>query len=369
MKRDPNIKTLAKLFFTAAVICTIAAQNIHAQASEDNQSVEHAFGLLAQVKKANKFITTLDSLSSVDLPVGIASRDDKNAENYAILISKVTLEGGHTYLDAYMAFTIPGTQKKVAFAGKNIPFSFNGGIFGGAKLYLVSDFEVPLSKSISLTLIGGGQTSVTWGCHGFEEMDISAGVAFDPTVFVPENPDGTIKNGKLATSFRTTITNWDDLLVGVSLEPFQLKALKGVGFSVTNAVLDLSDFANPSGISFGPKQQEVYSIGGGMETWQGVYIQDVQVSLPPQFRKKGSEGQGADSAHAGRITFYAQNVLVDGLGFTGTLGVSNLMALDEGDMQGWDFSVEDFLIDIQANELVAGQFNGQIRCPQLGNCM
>lgn len=244
----------------------LTARKAMAQENGGGGDVEHAFGLLAQVKKANKFITTLDSLSSVDLPVGIASRDDKNAENYAILISKITLEGGQTYLDAYMAFTVPGTQKKVAFAGKNIPFSFNGGIFGEAKLYLVSDFEVPLSKSISLELIGGGQTSVTWGCHGFEEMDISASVAFDSTVFVPENPDGSIKNGKLGASFRASITGWDDLLVGISLEPLQLRALKGVGFKVTNAVLDLSDTRNPAGIRFGPKQQGMYSIGGNMET-------------------------------------------------------------------------------------------------------
>lgn len=379
MRPKRYIKSFAKLFFIAGITCVIAVQNIYAQVNENIQSVEEAFNLLDQVIKADKFITRLDSLYTIDLPVGIGAKDSVNAENYTIVIHQLMVEDGLTYIDAYMAFKIPGTTKKVAFAGKEIPISFNGGIFDEAKLFLVSDFNVPLTKNIDLILRGKGQTSVTIDCFGFKEMDLFADVLFDSTMFVSENPDGTIKNEQLTTSFRTTITNWNNLLVGVSLKPFQLKALKGVGFSVNSAVLDLSDFTNPSGIAFGEAYQNGYFIDGNQKLWQGIYIRDVQVRLPPQFRKKNSKEIQADSVlmvqdstyvpsdsvYKGRTTFYSQNIIIDELGFTGMLGASKLMTLDEGDMQGWDFSVENFLIDIQSNELVAGQFSGQIRIPKM----
>ncbi len=348
------------------------------KATEDSAGVNKAFALLNAVKKANRFITRLDSSYVVDLPVGIASNDSKDAEKFAIIISEIKVREGETFLTAYMAFTVPGTAKKVAFRGKDIPFSFEGGFKGPAKLDLVSDFDVPLSNTTKLILKGGGLTSVTCDCNGFKEMQLSADLLFDSTMFIPENPDGTLKkNTPLKTSIETTLTDWDDLMIGVSLEPFQVKGINGVGFSINNAVLDLSDKKNPAGIVFNQYHQSTYFIDGDINIWQGLYIQDAQIRLPMQFRKKTAEELASDSAmmaenpglslsdsvSTGRLTFFAQNLLVDELGFTAKLGADRLMTLDEGDLGGWAFSVENFLLDIQASRLVAGSFSGQIYVP------
>jgi hypothetical protein len=347
---------------------------------EDTSEVNFAHKLFDQVKAADRFITHLDSSYVVDLPVGIVSRDSKEAEKYAIIVSELKLRGGQTFLTAYMAFTVPGTTRKIAFKGTDIPFSFTGGIQGEAVLELVSDFDVELSQNIDLVLRGNGNTRVKWDCFGFREMDIMADVLFDSAFFVPENPDGSLKNGSLRTSFRTTITDWNNLMVGVTLEPFQMKGLKGIGFSITNAVLDLSDFRNPANISFSPNYQTDYFIDGDPNIWQGFYIQEAEIRMPPQFRKKsaaelqsdstlqasnqGGTMQLPESLPAGRLTFYAQNLFIDELGFTGRLAASRLMTLDEGSLGGWAFSVEDFAIDIQCNRLVAAGFSGQINVPQ-----
>lgn len=366
-----------RLLLTAIITLLCNPISILAQASEQNEEVVKAFSLLEQVKSADKFINTLDSLYTIDLPVGIGAKGNKDQEKYAIIISEIMVEGGNTYLDAYMAFTVPGTTKKVAFKGTKIPFSFNGGIFDIATLYLVSDFDVPISPNVDFVMKGNGKTSVTWDCFGYKEMQLTADILFDSALIVPENPDGTLANRALRSTISTTITDWNDMLVGITLEPFQLKALKGVGFSVTNAVWDMSDFKNPAGIQFGSTHQSTYFIDGNPAIWQGAFLQEAQVRLPPQFRKKNSEELKADSVlastdstykmvdsvYAGRIKFYAKNLLIDELGFTAKLGTSGLMTLDEGDMNGWGFSVENFLIDIEANQLLAGQFSGQIRVP------
>lgn len=320
---------------------------------EDTSEVNIAHQLLNQVKAADRFITHLDSSYVVDFPVGIVSRDAKEAEKYAIIVSEMKLRDGQTFLTAYMAFTVPGTTKKIAFKGTDIPFSFTGGIQGEAILELVSDFDVELSKNIDLVLRGNGNTKVKWDCFGFREMDIMADVLFDSAFFIPENPDGSLKNDPLRTSFQTTITDWNNLMVGVSLEPFQMKGLKGVGFSITNAVLDLSDFRNPANIAFSANYQTDYFIEGNPNIWQGFYIQEAQIRLPQQFRKKSASELQADSVlmandttgtlktsdsiSTGRLTFYAQNLFIDELGFTGRLAASRLMTLDEGSLGGWAF--------------------------------
>lgn len=374
-------------YFLALVLALVYGQivdysNISAQTKgdivqENKSEVDYAFQLLQEVIEADKFLSRLDSLYTIDLPVGIGAKGDKNKEKYAIIISRISLQEGQTFLDAYMAFTIPGTEKRVAFKGVEIPFSFNGGVFDAAKLFLVSDFNIPLSANTELILKGEGKSSVTIDCHGFRQMDITADINFDSSMFVTENADGTINNKALKTSFQTSVTNWNDLLVGISLEPFQLRQLPGVGFKVTNAVLDLSDFRNPNGISFGPRHNSDYFIEGNHDIWQGTFIQDVQVRLPVQFRKKTNVEREADSVSASqdssnvstdttfrRITFYSKNILIDELGFSGTLAATQLMTLKEGDMQGWNYSIENFLLDVQANQLVAGQFNGQILVPE-----
>jgi hypothetical protein len=351
------------------------------KATEDSAGVNKAFALLNAVRKADRFITKLDSSYVIDLPVGIAVNNSKDAEKFAIIISEIKVREGETFLTAYMAFTVPGTAKKVAFMGKDIPFSFEGGFKGPAKLDLVSDFDVPLSNTTKLVMKGGGLSSVTCDCNGFKEMQLSADLLFDSTLFIPENPDGTLKqNTALKTSFETTLTDWNDLMIGVTLEPFQLKGLKGVGFSINNAVLDLSDKKNPAGIVFNQQYQSNYFIDGDINIWQGLYIQDAKIRMPMQFRKKTGEELATDSAMmaenpelsisdsiaTGRLTFFAQNLLIDELGFTAKVGADRLMTLDEGDLGGWAFSVDNFLLDIRASQLVAGSFSGQIRVSQLG---
>ncbi len=375
------IKYICAVIFLLSSFTSTALLKASETVDEDTATVNLAHRLLAEVKAADRFINKLDSTYVLDFPVGIKTLDSQEAEKYAIIISEMTLEDGETYLTAYMAFTVPGTTKKIAFKGTHIPFSYSGGINGDVTLELVSDFDVALTNNIDLILKGDGGTKVKWDCFGFKEMDISADVLFDSTLFIPENDDGTLKTGTaLRTNFQTTITDWNDFMVGLTIDPFQIKGVTGVGFNITNAVFDLSDYANPANISFTEKHATDYFIDGDEDIWQGLYIQDAQIRLPQQFRSKtASELESdsillandttgtltvSDSVATGRLTFYAQNLLIDELGFSGTIGASRLMTLDEGDLGGWAFSIEDFSMEIVANQLVAAGFNGQINVPQ-----
>lgn len=280
MKKRHQISFATNLLLTLA-LSTGRATTAHAATVEDTTEVSKAHALLEAVAATDRFINKLDSTYTIDLPVGITANDQQDAEKYAIIISEIKVRDGQTYLTAYMAFTVPGTTKKIAFKGTDIPFSFSGGIQGEATLELVSDFDVQLANHIGLILKGNGLTAVTFDCDGFKAMDITAQVVLDSTLFVPEDEDGSLQNTALTATVQTTVTSWDDLMIGVSFDPFQLKGLTGVGFNITHAVLDFSDSQNPTGITFGSNYAEVFP-DGTLETWQGLYIQDTQAGAVHQ---------------------------------------------------------------------------------------
>ncbi len=344
--------------------------------SGENAEVAKAHQLLEKITEADRFINKLEEACTIDLPVGLVARDKMDAQKYAIIISTLKVVDGKSYITAYMPFTIPGTGKKIAFKGTDIPFSFNGGVQPPVVLELVSDVTVNISNQMKLILNGNGKTTVSWDCFGFKQMNIDADILFDSTLFIPENPDGTLKNEMLRTHFQTSITDWNNLMVGISLEPFQLKGLKGVGFNITNAVFDMSDFKNPPNLMLPPGYTDNGTfLNDSFTTWRGVYIQEAQVRMPPEFKKKSnatSQPSAAfdtntathQSAPSQRVTFYTQNLFVDDLGFTADIGIQNLLTLQEGDMRGWGFSITDLHLNIMKSQLTGGGFSGQIHVPQ-----
>ncbi len=345
--------------------------------SGTNPEVTKAHQLLQKVVEADRFINKLEEACTIDMPVGLVARDKMDAPKYAIIISQLKVRDGKTYLTAYLPFTIPGTNKKIAFKGTDIPFSFNGGVQPPVVLELVSDVTVNISNQMKLILKGNGKTTVSWDCFGFKQMNIDADILFDSTLFIPENPDGTLRNEMLSTHFQTSITDWNNLMVGISLEPFQLRGLKGVGFSVTNAVFDMSDFRNPPSLVLPPEYTESGTfLNDSFTTWRGVYIQEAQVRMPPEFKKKSNESSSQTTSFdtntttaqqsilSQRVAFYAQNLFVDDQGFTANIGIQNLLTLQEGDMRGWGFSIQDFQLSILKSQLTGGGFSGQIYVPQ-----
>ncbi|MCK9562596.1 MAG: hypothetical protein M0R02_07735 [Bacteroidales bacterium] len=350
-----------RYYIVLAVLCVYTCNMQQAKAQADNSisdEEEKAHSLLETVKQSNKFIQSLDSLNLLDFPVGIALNNSKDAQNYAIIISEMEVENEQTFLTAYMSFTIPGTTQKIAFKGSRIPFSFAGGLQGDARLTLISEHTIPITKDIQLRFTAGGGNYITWDCMGFKEMHTDIQILFNNKVFVPENPDGSLKDPPLTTTINTTLTHWNDFIVAVSLEPFQIKGLTGVGFSIEEATIDFSNAKNPEDMKFPTLYEKNTYYANSIELWQGIYIKNAQIRMPPQFKTKSSQQN--------RLTFSAHNMIIDEQGFTGVLQAYNLFSLEEGSMSGWGYSLDEFGIEIQSNVLVGAGFSGMLSVPYLG---
>jgi hypothetical protein len=325
------------------------------------QKIEFARSILKKVRDAKNFIKSIDASSKFELPVGISK--SIGGINYDVAIYAVRLKPLYAELDVVMQVEIPQNGKELTFMAKGIKLSNKGGIVGDATLQLVGDYGINFNgDKIQLILKGGtkeelGGTYAKIDCDGFKEIGIDANVVFSRDLLLPENLNGTIQpDVRVTTSFKSIITNWNDLLVQVSLPNFQVKGLTGFGFTVDQAVFDFSDLRNSPSVVFPKGYTSSQMLPDNQNLWRGFYVRQLSVRLPQQFKNK-------DNA---RTSLSAYNMIIDQQGVSGLFEGKKLIALDKGDMSGWAFSLDSLGIELQANQLVQAGFNGGIVIPISG---
>jgi len=310
--------------------------------------------LAMKVEQEGRFIDRLTSLFEVTYPIGISK--DIGGQKYTIVLDsdEITPEGA--FISAYMSFPIPQTGRQLAFMANRIPLTAEGGLNGVVELALLSNEPIPIGDNSKIIIYGmnsdGPGTKVHFDCAGFVDMVIDAGIEFNPNVFVTENPQtGAQLTTPLTAHFTTTIQSWSDMIVEVSLPPFQLKKLKGFGFEVQQAAFDFSDLNNPTGIVFPQNYTGLEVFSGMPELWQGFYFRQLVLRLPPEL----NEGE--------RIAVMAQNLIIDDMGLSGTFAAENLLTLEDGSLGGWAFSLDRFELNLVTNSITNAGLNGKIVLP------
>jgi hypothetical protein len=361
----------------AALDSTLASREVVVEASPDFlqegllmnvdpndsilQKIEFARSILAKVRDAQNFIKSIDASTKFELPVGISK--SIGGINYDVAIYAVRLKPLYAELDMVMQIEIPQNGKQLTFMAKSIKLSNQGGIVGDATLQLVGDYGINFSgDKVQLVLKGGtreqlGGTYAKIDCDGFKEIGIDANVIFSRDLLLPENLNGTIQpEGRVTTSFKSIITNWNDLLVQVSLPNFQVKELTGFGFTVDQAVFDFSDLRNSPSVVFPKGYTSSQMLPNNQNLWRGFYVRQLSIRLPQQFKSKDNV----------RTSLTAFNMLIDNQGVSGLFEGKNLIPMNKGDMNGWAFSLDSLGIELQANQLVQAGFNGGIVIPISG---
>jgi len=315
--------------------------------------------LLEKVKSENRFIDKLDSATIISLPVGI--KTELGGLEYTILIEQVSFKPNGAFFNAFMSFEIPQSGKKLSFRGLNIPLSFGGGLKGDVRLELVSPVHLTIGDGMDMIINGDTKTYVIWDCNGFKEMAVDADILFDPSIFVPEDNKGNIIEGQIKTHFNVNIADWNDLIVQLSISPFQIKGLEGVGFEISDAVLDFSDIRNAPNVQFPANYLSSYFVPGNPNLWRGIYIRQAAIRLPKQLKVK--EGETSNTGSQGRISFIGTKLIIDEAGFSGTITAENLLTLEQGKIGDWAFSLEKIGITLEAGQLTNAGFEGGVIVP------
>jgi hypothetical protein len=317
--------------------------------------IDKATAVFQKIKKAQNFITNLNSTTGFDLPVGIAK--SIGGLNYDIGIDAIRLKPTYAEIDVYMQFEVPQNGKKLTFMAQGIKFSKEGGIIGDAKLVLVGDYAINFNGDKGQLVIKGakggtGGTFVRMDCDGFREMGLDVEVKFSRDLLLPEDVKGVVQPGNVKASFQAVITSWNDLLVQLSFPNFQVAGLTGFGFSINDAVFDFSDTHNAPGVIF-PKGYAVETDPSLVNLWRGIYVRQLSIRLPSHFKDKSKPG----------TTLAARDLLIDHQGVSGFFLEKNLIPLDNGDMSGWAFSVDSLAVTLMANQITNAGFKGKIVIP------
>ena len=296
---------------------------------------------------------TTDKLSAndfADLPLGIARQS--GGSTYIIAIDSAYSEERGWFFSAYASIKLPGTKQPIAFAAKNIAFNA-GGLASSSqiKLLLVSTIKIEINDKISMLLPGDGRNFIEWDCNGFKSINLKGDFIFSDSVV---EPDTDLAKGAttVTASFEINTKDLNDILIGVSITPFKIVGVDDLSFEVKNAVADFSDITNPKGFVFPPQYQQTF--GADLQLWRGFFIQEADVRLT------------GFSGNEKKPTIQAKNLLIDDLGFSGTIGAANLLSLSDGSAGGWPLSINEMSVTFLLNRITGGSLAGLLNVPFLG---
>ncbi len=359
--------------FPAKADTPSSSNSVAAQWMTERQNAVNAF---VELEANNHYCEQLSIADMNNLPMGI-SRHINNIE-YTIAISSVKELADHLELTVYGRVKIPQSVngepgvKDLFFAAQDIKFSFDGSLIGDARLVLLGDVTIPLQGDRAAVVLHGSMdwntgrgldlTYLSMDCSGFKELSVDAAVIFSEELIRRVNESGepvagigadNQPLGRVAASFRTVVRDWTDLLVTLDFPRFEIVGLDGFIFNVNHAVFDYSEFRNDPEILFPNDYPSKYMLPGNLSLWKGVYIRDFSVSLPKQFSSKGGK----------RVSFSAQNLILDDNGISGLFSAHNVLAFENGSAGGWRFSVDQFSLSLEANKLTGAGFKGIIGLP------
>ena len=359
------------------LVCCMFSFHLYANLVQHQEEMKKAIAAFTTLDESGNYSEELTMADLNNLPMGI-KRTISNI-SYSIAVSGFTNNTDYCELSVYGKVVIPNTTNGnvedliLHFGGQGIRFSYEGNIVGEAKLMLLADISIPINGDRAALVLRGAYdktsgrgldlTYLTLDCKGFKELGITADVIFPETLIRRVGSNGEPitgineygeSNARVSASFHAVVKDFNDILVSISLPSFEIVGLNGFIFDINQAVFDFSDYHNETGIVFPGNYANDYLIPGKPELWKGVFIKNLSVTLPKQFVQKDSDK---------RISFSAQNMLLDNNGITGLFTAHNILSLDKGSAGGWRFSVDRFSLELEANQLAGAGFAGSIGLP------
>jgi|GEM_PF-310730 len=308
------------------------------------------------IEENGRLVGKLSPDEPTDLPVGLVQQ--RGGLDYIIAIEHMTFTAKGAWLDAFMSMEVPFAERRIAFSASKVAFGLLG-IKGAAsvKMLLMKDVPLRVSNQVKLVVKGdNGGTFVEFDCEGFKSLTVSGEFEFCQNWIVPEGPDGEpVDTARVKARFSTSLSDWNDFIALAEIDPFQVKGRKGLGFYVSEMVVDMSDVNNPPSIVFPDDYQSPHFLEGDQNHWRGFYLRKASVKLPRQLKDKGKAGQ--------RIELGVSNLIIDNMGVTGEVYGTNLISLGNGDMSGWAFSLDSIAVGVQANQFKYAGFSGDLQVP------
>lgn len=362
-------KLLCFLFLVLFYLCGVAQPKLSA-AKEQLEEMRKTFNTIEQ---NNSYSESLADAALNVLPAGV--KRTVNNLTVTIAVDKAVLHPEYTELSVFAKAVLPqkdadgnatDRDKTLFFGARDIKLSHDGSIIGDANLALLEDVEIPFNDGKMSVILKGNYDSKTGNtqsntymsidCKGFKELGLDAEVCFPTTLIKNVDQETAAKDPIVRGSFKTVVSGWNDIIANISLPTFEIVGLDGFTFNLQNIVFDFSDIRNDEAVHYPAGYEQKYTIPGAAILWRGIYARSVEVTLPPAFNNKSDAP----------TRFLANGLLIDDNGISGLFTAENLLVFENGSANGWNFSVNTFKMELEANKLIAAGFEGQIGLPFKG---
>ncbi len=271
---------------------------------------------------------------------------------FAILIYNIDILPDRAEFSAGMAFRDGRSNQLVAFKTDNIHFYYKQGLAGPVRMQLMSNVLLRLGRAATVQFMGGyNQTWAEFDCGGLKQFGIAAEARINNNVLVPVDvQQKPLHDSALTTVIKLQVKSWDELLLGISLNPFQIKGFDGYVFNVAKATLDLSGDMNAEGMQL----PDNYRVPGFDATWEGFYLAEGKLLFPKKF--------SSDSLSA---TLSFRNLILDENGFSGSIAGERILSPEKGNIAGWRFGIDKAGISFYRNCLSRAELLGPLGLPVL----
>ncbi len=185
---------------------------------------------------------------------------------------------------------------------------------------------------------------ISWHDDKFEMLGLDVDMKI-PGLLKDKN--GVATSEQPVFNAQTTVADWDDWMVELTIDPFQVSALPGWTFTASNIIYDHSFYRNSDNMGKFPTGYDKKKAGiTGMvqdsegkyytvtdsKDWQGLYIKEIGIKFP----KALEFGTSGDK----RLSIAGQNMFFDKSGATLDITAANILSAKTGKAGGWEFSLD-----------------------------
>jgi hypothetical protein len=265
-----------------------------------------------------------------------------------------------------VAFTPTGAQANVVLdapmpaLGGNLALGARGVCIDPDGLGSGGETILALLREVSLNVGGIGHrfmaagtgsagTHAVWKRVEFDRLQLAMETSYPREMLIPVDGAGTRLEGQTRGRFSATVRNAGGWIATGTLDPSDLAAVPGFGFTTATVIYDNSLTANPEGMVF-PEGYE----GDRSAAWTGVYVPDLSLRLPAALRRFGGE----------RIAANARGLLLDATGVSLAATLNNvILAGTPGDLGGWAYTLDRLTLQLVHSSLKRGEMAGGVRVP------
>lgn len=339
--------------------------------------------------EAGRYIDKLTGGNLESMP--ITKKQTIGGKDIYIIFQSARIYPKYTELEVYIRIDFKrkdfnGQDAILYFGAKDIKFSNDKGIISGS-VGLLADYAIKLApnnekaglylKKMEITPgQNGGDpiyngTFVNFDCDGFKEMGIGGAIFFSREWVIPTdamgNPRAVNASKDLSSTprvnchFQFTMQDWDDwLLEGFTIDHFILNKWRKVSVFVGNANIDFSTVRNSATMP-----------AGFDPTWEGVYIEKIDVTLPEPFKRKCQPYTATAGSPSGgstcRIKISAEHLMIGNDGVSGDFTVQGQAPIIGGPIMNgqWAWSLDEISLGLQDSDIDHFEFSGALAVPIL----